>query len=940
MTQRSWMALVTAAAAVAMLALAGSAQAAFSDYAIESFSASVSTGRAGGHPDFTTSFELSTEPNGEPDAATRDVRIELPPGLTGNPQGAPRCTTAQLTLADVIDPNGSPGCPQDSQVGVTDIVVNKGAAHGGSLALVEPVYNMVPPAGDTVARFGFLVSGFPTFIDVKLRPERNYGLEAVLQNVSSLIALVSADTTFWGVPADPSHDPLRITPYEAVHCGSTPCTAPDGKNRKSGLVPEPFMTNPTRCDIAEQVGLSARSYAEPGNPRTATASLPPVTGCGLLDFKPRISLRPTTSEADSPSGMDVSLTLPQEGLEHPNLFAAANLKRTVVRLPQGLTLNPATATGLGACGEAQVGLISDNPIRFDSAAPSCPQSSKVGSAEIETPLLAKPLQGDLYLGAQGDNPFHTLLSGYLVAQGQGATIKLAGRFDIDPASGRITATFDESPQDPFESVTLHFKEGSRGMLVTPPACGSYEIDSLASPWSAADPFQPSDAETVSSTSAFQIASGPQGGACPTGQFDPELEAGTSNPLAGQFSPFLLRLTRSDGSQRLGAISVALPPGLLGSLAGLPYCPETALAVAAARSGLGAGNAELTSPSCPAASQIGTLVAGAGAGPAPLYVSTGKVYLAGPYGGAPLSLAIITPALAGPFDLGAVVVRAALQVSPRSARITAESGPLPVALHGIPLDLRDLRVLVDRPAFVLNPTNCEQMSFKGEATSEAGSTAPLAEPFRVGGCRGLGFKPRLSLKLQGDMRRGGNPSLRATLVPRRGDANVARAQVALSHSEFLDQSHIGTVCTRVQFAAERCPAKSMYGGARVITPLLDRPLKGPVYLRSSSHKLPDLVADLRGQIHIVLDGRIDSIDGGIRTTFAMVPDAPVSKFVLTMRGGKKGLLENSTSLCAQRDRAEASFLGQNGRAHNFRPLQRSNCGGGAKHNSHPSRSTNP
>jgi hypothetical protein len=338
--------------------------------------------------------------------------------------------------------------------------------------------------------------------------------------------------------------------------------------------------------------------------------------------------------------------------------------------------------------------------------------------------------------------------------------------------------------------------------------------------------------------------------------------------------------------------------------------------------------------------VGTVAAGVGAGPTPFYVSTGKAYLAGPYGGAPLSLAIVAPAVAGPFDLGVVVVRTALQVSPESARITAAADSLPVALHGIPLDLRDVRVLLDRPNFTLNPTNCERLSFKGRATSVAGATAPLSERFQVGGCRGLGFKPRLSLSLKGDTKRGGHPALTATLVARRGDANIARAQVALSHAEFLDQAHIGTVCTRVQFAAGKCPAKSIYGHARAVTPLLDRPLAGPVYLRSSSHKLPDLVADLNGQIHIVLDGRIDSIGGGIRTTFERVPDAPVTKFVLSMQGGRAGLLENSTNLCASEHRADAKFLGQNGRTHSFSPVQQSSCGGQRKNTTHHAKSTNP
>jgi hypothetical protein len=375
----------------------------------------------------------------------------------------------------------------------------------------------------------------------------------------------------------------------------------------------------------------------------------------------------------------------------------------------------------------------------------------------------------------------------------------------------------------------------------------------------------------------------------------------------------------------------LPPGLVGKLAGIPYCPQSAIVQAEGRSHPGDGAVEQASPSCPAASRVGSVRVGAGVGPSPFFVP-GNVYLAGPYKGAPLSLAIVTPAVAGPFDLGVVVVRAALVVNPETTQITARSDPLPTILQGIPLDVRSVALKMDRQGFTLNPTNCSAMTLSGTATSTGGQGAALASPFQVGGCKGLDFAPKLSLRVFGKTNRNAKPRLRAVLEMKRGEANIRRAQVNLPHSEFLEQGHLKDICTRVQFNAggghgEQCPKSSIYGQAKAITPLLDQPLSGNVYLRSSSHKLPDLVAALNGQIDVELDGKTDSgPNQGLRNTFEVVPDAPVSKFILELKGGKKGLLVNSENLCAPgaKTTAIAHFVGQNGKVSNFKPKVANQC----------------
>jgi hypothetical protein len=416
-----------------------------------------------------------------------------------------------------------------------------------------------------------------------------------------------------------------------------------------------------------------------------------------------------------------------------------------------------------------------------------------------------------------------------------------------------------------------------------------------------------------------VTRGPGGGPCPTGALEPKLSAGTTNPLAGQHTGFELGLSRNDGTQRINGLELSLPPGILGVLKGIPYCPEASIQAAMSRSDTGEGQAEIDSPSCPSASRIGSVSAGAGAGPNPIYVDTGKAYLAGPYKGAPLSLVVIAPAVAGPLDLGTVVVRNQLRIDRRTAQITAVSDPIPTILHGVLLDIRDVRMKIDRQNFVLNPTNCEAMGFNGQVSGESGAKAPVSDRFQLTGCENLGFKPNLRIVLKGGTKRGDHPSLLATLKARPGDANIARAAVTLPRSAFLDQAHIRTICTRVQFAAESCPPGAIYGSAEATTPLLDETLKGNVILRSSDNKLPDLVGTLNGIATVDVVGRIDSIKGGIRNTFDVVPDAPVDQFVLRMQGGKKGLVINSQDLCAKANRATVKFTAQNGRTYNYRPV---------------------
>ncbi len=646
-----------------------------------------------------------------------------------------------------------------------------------------------------------------------------------------------------------------------------------------------------------------------------------MTDCDRPRFEPEVEIEPTGKQANTPTGLDVHVKVAQN--ENPNALATPPVRRTVVTLPEGMSFSPSFADGLQGCSPAEIGLFTNELVR-------CPDASRIGEVEIHTPLLPRSLEGSMYLASQKDNPFSSTFALYMAiadTEERGILIKVPGQIDTDPATGQITTLLDDLPQFPFDDFTLKFRSGPRAPLVNPPACGKHTIGVQVSSYA-----QPTELIDVSNT--YEVSEGPNGTPCPPDAanrpFSPEFSGGTLNPVAGSYSTFLFRLSRDDSEQELSQVTTVLPPGLVAKIAGIPYCPEAAINSISEAEGAGAG--ELNSPACPAASQIGTISAGLGAGPGPNYFG-GKLYLAGPYKGSPLSLAVVAPGIAGPFDLGNVVVRAAIRVNPETAQVTAVSDPFPTILHGVILRARDIRLRIDRPETTINPTSCERMALEGKISGVGGNILTTADdflfmashPFQVGSCASLDFKPKLSFRLYGGTKRGGHPRLKAMVRMPAGGANIAKASVALPRSEFLDQSHIGTVCTRVQFKEDACPAASVYGKAAVKTPLLDEVLTGPIYLRSSDNLLPDLVVAFRGgRVDFNLVGRIDSIKGGIRNTFDLVPDAPVTWASFDFLGGKKGLLINSRDLCARTYRATAKFTAQNGEKLTINPPMQNSC----------------
>jgi hypothetical protein len=894
--------------------------------------------RAGSHPyQQTTSFAFPTAHLGiqmTNAGHPRDIFVDLPRGLVGNPAASKvLCTEVQLTIEE---------CPDESQVGVIDVTTLVGEAGAIGVSTTN-LYNMVPPPGSP-AELATNVAGAGLFAHalVNVRSDGDYGVEAATPDVLALgqQPIFSVQAQIWGDPSSSAHERIR---GKCVFLDSTCPVDP----RKPAL-----LTMPSDCP-GTPLSFKARadSWEEPGKDRLAkyeSADLlgNPVslTGCGALPFEPSIQSRATTDLSDSPSGLDFDLHQSQEEEEG---LSPAPLRDASITFPPGMVVNASQAGGLGACSETQIGFLEEEEgqLRFSKAPQSCPEAAKLGTVEVTSPALVarnekheveeqegqpilEVLHGSIYIAKPFANPLHSLVATYLAVEDPrlGIVAKLAGEARLDPATGQVTAVFRENPELPFEDVSVHLFGGARGAFITPPACGTFTTASDLTPWSAPQ------GEDRFPTASFATSRAPGGGACPTSEAAlpnaPKLVAGTLSPSAGRYSPLVFKLSREDGTQRLGRIEATLPAGLSAKLAGVGICSEAQIARAHSREVPEAGALERSDPSCPATSELGVVNAAAGAGPTPYYTQ-GHAYLAGPYKGAPLSIVAIAPAIAGPFDLGTVVLRSALYIDPETAKVRVVSDPLPQILQGVPIDLRSVAVRAERPDFSLNPTSCAPESFGGQVLSTLGRPAPLFEPFQVGGCSSLPYKPKLTTKLFGPIHRGGHPSLRSVFTARPGDANTARISFALPHSEFIDQAHFRTICTRVQFAANQCPAGAVYGHITATSPLVDYALEGPIYLRSSSHKLPDVVAVLKGPpyqpIEVDLDGRVDSVNGGIRTTFETVPDQPVTKAVVTLQGGRKGLFENSTNICKGTHRATLKLDAQNGKVADSRPKLVAQCG---------------
>lgn len=860
--------------------------------------------RAGGHPaSATVSFDLNTFFNplplggtGWPVAPVKDVLTDLPPGLVGDPTVADQCTGPELAAG-----NTATLCPPTSQVGTVMVRMNDrplGPPVYGPL----PVFNVVPPP-NAPARFGFNLAGTVVVLDGTLRSGGDYGLSVNSENISEAVPVAGATFTFWGVPSDSSHDSERACPGKNVNLPSR-----GGPTCQSGKPPLAFLRNPTSC-TAPGVGLVTTmrtdSWLDPGNFQSASFvshalpgyPLPPsdwgaqvgTTGCDRVPFDPSLQGQPQTATPNTPSGFAFDLTLPQT--KDPNSVGESDLRTAVVTLPVGVRVNPAAADGLQACSSVQIHL-------HDSQDPICPDASKVGSVTITTPLLRDPLAGEIYLAAPHDNPFDTLLSIYLVAHGPGLVIKLAGRVAADPITGQLTTTFDNNPQTPFSNLHLQFDGGPRAQLVTPAQCGDHgnTTHAVFTGWNGR--------VVVTDSQPFAISGDGKGAACRGPQFTPAMSAGTASNSAGSTSSLRLRFTRSDLDQELERLTVNLPSGLTGRIADVVLCSE--------------GNA--AAGTCPEGSKVGDVTVGAGAGSNPFFITNGRAYLTGPYKGAPFGISIVVPAVAGPFDLGNVSVRSALFVDKHTAEVRVVSDPLPTILQGIPLQVRDVRVDVNKPGFFVNPTSCAAKTITGTLQSTGGMSAKVSDRFQAADCAGLRFKPKMVLTVggAGHTHRAQTSPLSTRVTMPAGSANLRFVRVTLPKTINARLTVINDACTRAEFETDiaKC-AHARAGTAAAATPLLRDPLRGNVYFVRNGHPIPDLFVALRGAVAFDLIGRI-SIPGGthLATTFDAAPDVPIRSFTLRLVGDRKhgsvGAAANLCSRSSRRQTAALDYIGQNGK----------------------------
>ena len=847
--------------------------------------------QAGSHPyELTVSFDLNnyhvgSEPRSESiapaGAGARNIAVNLPPGIIGNPQAVPRCSRNTFD-AEM--------CPTSTQIGVDDAFLGS-----TGLDFQNAIYNLVPPPGSP-AQFGFTLAGNTTLLDAGVRSGGDY---AITEHVEHILQkdVVSNQAIIWGVPSDPSHDGDRCA---SVNEEDSVCGLPgDG-------VETPFLTLPTSCEPrpgeavptfsiegdawASEALTSNESYAYSDSNGIATG----LTGCLSLSMKPTIGLAPDTAAADTPAGLSVDVKVPQEGLLQNEGLSTANLKNTTVTLPEGLVINPGQAAGLQACQSYQDGLTTaaeKSEGKEDTGPAECPDPAKVGTDEITTPLLAHPLQGDVYV-LQSNPPELKLL---VTASGEGVNLKLVGIVHLNTTTGQLTTTFSETPELPFTDFKLSFSGGAQAALDTPTSCGTYSSDADFSPWSA--PFSPD----VFTGSSFAIDSGPGGSPCASPlPFGPSLIAGATTDQAGGYTDFSMLLQSPDDQQRISKLQFKAPAGLSGMIANVPLC----------------GESQAAQGTCSSASQIGHSVVASGPGPYPLVVPQpgepeAPIYLTGPYEGAPFGLSIVTPVIVGPFNLGTIVTRAKIEVDPRTAQITVTTDPLPQIIDGVPTDLRTVDAVIDRPEFMFNPTNCSPQAFSGSATSAQGTTAVISSHFQVGSCQSLKFGPDFKVSSSGKTSKAAGASLSVKILypstppgnnQASSQANIGSVKVDLPEQLPSRLTTLQKACTAKQFDANPggCPAESVVGHAKVLTPLLPVPVEGPAYFVSNGDEaFPNLIMVLQGYgVTIELVGDTFISKAGITSsTFKSLPDVSFSSFELTLPEGKYSALAANGNLCA-------------------------------------------
>jgi hypothetical protein len=901
--------------------------------------------QAGSHPyALTTTFVLN-QPfcNGETCIAEgdlKDVSLELPPGLVGDADATPRCTYEAFIRDITFGPHGT--CASDTAVGVATSYVGREKQINvpPKVAVAsDAVYNLVPPPG-VAAEFGYVVAGaVPVLLQTSVRTGSDYGLTTAGTDISPAELVYASKVTIWGVPASPAHNPIRgeclsvganqghalYTPGWGLEEGEDELEGPVGPYGGAGYPLEskaecsydasqlPLLTMPTSCGESSTATLSVDSWREPGNfsgSRTQTRSLPAMTGCEHLELSSSLSVKPEKSAASTPSGLVAELNVPQEGLESPTGLAASDVKDGTMVFPEGLQLNASAVNGLATCSVAQVGFTGfaelnkatepgvetpqftprlTNPSTGEEEATLCPSASRIGNVYSSSPLLEGELVGGIYqaapqnfTGGAEENPFRSLLALYAVLEEPKTGVLVKFPIKVTPsATGQLTGTIEHAPQVPFQTLKLEFYGGERAALATPAHCGTYATSLSLTPWAGGLPFGTSD--------GFEVTSGPGGSACPgaTLPFAPALAAGVSRINAGAFTPLSTSVGREDGQQDLQSASVTFPGGVSAVLTGVPEC----------------GEAQANAGTCPAGSQIGEDTASVGLGQDPYTVTGGKVYLTGPYDGAPFGLSIVTPAKAGPFVLqrGApIVTRAKIEINPTTGQVTVTTtGAIPRIVEGatpsegIPVEVKHVNVTVNRPSFTINPTSCEPMSITGTIGGWEGASASVSNPFQVASCANLAFKPTIALSTAGKASKVNGASLSVKIAYPKGaigtQAWFREAKLVIPKQLPARLTTLQQACLQATFEKERakCPVHSKIGTAVVHTPVLPVPLEGSVYFVSyGGAKFPDVVMALSGDnVNIELVGETLIKNNVTSATFNNLPDVPFESVQVNIPTGE-------------------------------------------------------
>ncbi len=854
-------------------------------------------------------------------ALTKNLTFSLPPGLLGNVTAAAQCADEDFNALASTRGGTRNLCPDDSAIGVATVTLLAPSPITYK-TLVVPLFNLEPAPGEP-ARFGFEAESVPVVIDTTVHTNSDYGVSASVNDATAAAQVLGAQVIFWGDPSEQDHDSSRgwscLRDGHQASQGET-CQSPTERSNT------PFLTLPTSCTGQLSSLMAGESWTE--NPIEALYTfqnqlgepLASLEDCDQVPFEPTLNIQPQQEEhqqstsADTPTGLDAKVTLPQTGTLTNGLLGAGDVRSATVTLPAGMGLNPGAANGLEACSQEQVGYEgpggsdpfspgAPEPLHFNTDEAHCPKGSKLGRVRIKTPLLSEELTGSVYLAEQDHNPFGSLIALYLVAESEklGLHVKLAGEGHLDESTGQVSTTFTNTPQVPFEELELELFGGPRGSLLTPSSCGSFTATSSFESWSGAH-------STPQSEPGFAITSGPGGGPCLSNPqpFAPSLVTGSTSPQAGGFTGFELTLGNPAGDQALSGLTVQLPLGVAALLSNVEPC----------------GEPQAAQGTCPASSQIGHSIASAGLGPEPFNLE-GQVYLTGPYGGAPFGIEVLTPAVAGPFNLGNVIVRSRIEVDPHTAQVTITSDPIPTIVKGVPAQIKQLKVIVDRSDFEFNPTNCNAAAIQATLTGNEGGSASLSSPFQVTGCAGLPFKPGVTASTMGKTSKADGARLGLTFRSRTGEAHVAKTILTIPATLPARLTTIQKACVASVFEADpaACPEGSDIGMAVVHTPVLKSRLVGPIYLVSHGNAAwPDAELVLQGEgIKVILDGQTAIKKGVTTSSFLSVPDAPFESVEAMLPEGPHSALTTNLplkdhySLCGQHLTVPTALTGQNGTA---------------------------